>query len=73
MEYQQSSIKKLLVSNEKMQYKRILKYKINNQLNKNSITCKKKIWYNLIVKNGNNWQFNIKHLRNQKFKIYVKF
>lgn len=53
-------------SNKKMQYKRILKYKINNQLNKNSITYKKNIWYNLVMMNGNNWQFNIKTFEKPK-------
>ena len=43
-----------------MQHIKKLKYKINNQLNKNSITYKKKIWYNLVMMNGNNWQLNIK-------------
>ena len=56
-----------------MQHIKKLKYKINNQLNKNSITHKKKIWYNLIMKNGNKWQFYTKASGGiQILKIHVK-
>ena len=56
-----------------MQHIKKLKYKINNQLNKNSITHKKKIWYNLIMMNGNKWQFYTKASGGiQILKIHVK-
>ena len=42
MEYQQNRLENVL-SGVKMQHIKKLKYKINNQLNKNSITHKKKI------------------------------
>ena len=67
MEYQQNRLENVFHKWCKMQHIKKLKYKINNQLNKNSITHKKKIWYNLIMMNGNKWQFILKHLGEYKF------